>query len=210
MTAPEPESTPLHDRALQDLSFIRRTMEGAASFTDVPGKGLIVLGLIAIAAAVLADRQGTPDGWLTVWMATAVLGGLIGGGTMWQKMRARMDHGAAFSLSAPARKFFLGYWPALLAGALLTIALIDPATPGVEAHVTERLLPGIWLLLYGVGVTTAGAHSVRAVPLMGIAFMLLGTVALFAPGLDGNLLLALGFGVLHIGFGVHIARRHGG
>ena len=112
--------------------------------------------------------------------------------------------------SAPARKSFRGYWPALLAGAVLTVALIDPGTPGVEAHVTERLLPGVWLLLYGVGVTTAGAHSVRAVPLMGIGFILLGTTALFCSALGGDLMLALGFGALHICFGVHIARRHGG
>lgn len=210
MTAPEPEPTPLHDRALQDLSFIRRTMEGAASFTDVPGKGLVALGLIAIAAASIASRQATPDAWLTVWLVTGLVGGLVGSGTMYDKMRRRIGTGAAFSLSAPARKFFLGYWPALLAGAVLTVALIDPATPGVEAHVTERLLPGVWLLLYGVGVTTAGAHSVRAVPLMGIGFIVLGATALFCPALDGDLMLALGFGALHLGFGVHIARRHGG
>lgn len=202
--------TPLHDRALQDLSFIRRTMEGAASFTDVPGKGLVALGLIAIAAAGIASRQAAPDAWLTAWMVTAVVGGLVGGGTMLHKMRRRLGTGAAFALSAPARKFFLGYWPALLAGAILTIALIDPATPGVESHVVERLLPGVWLLLYGVGVTTAGAHSVRAVPLMGIGFILLGAAALFCHALDGDLMLGLGFGALHIGFGGYIARRHGG
>ena len=210
MTAPQPDPTPLHDRALQDLSFIRRTMEGAASFTDVPGKGIVALGLIAIAAAAMASRQPTPDAWLTVWLVTGLIGGLVGSGTMYHKMRQRVGTGAVFLLSAPARKFFLGYWPALLAGAILTVALIDPATPGVEAHVTARLLPGVWLLLYGVGVTTAGAHSVRAVPLMGIGFILLGTTALFCAALDGNLMLALGFGALHIGFGVHIARRHCG
>jgi hypothetical protein len=210
MTAPEPESTPLHDRALQDLSFIRRTMEGAASFTDVPGKGLVALGLIAIGAAGIASRQPTPDAWLTVWLVTGLIGGLVGSGTMYHKMRLRVGTSGAFALSAPARKFFLGYWPALLAGAILTIALIDPSIPGVESHVVERLLPGVWLLLYGVGVTTAGAHSVRAVPLMGIGFLLLGATALFCSALDGDLMLALGFGALHIGFGAYIARRHGG
>lgn len=210
MTAPETEPTPLHDRALQDLSFIRRTMEGAASFTDVPGRGLIALGVIATVAATIAHRQETPDQWLAVWLMTAVVGGLVGSGTMLHKMRQRVGTGGAFPLSAPARKFFLGYWPALIAGAILTTALIDPTTPGVESRVVERLLPGIWLLLYGVGVTTAGAHSVRAVPLMGIGFILLGTVALFCATVSGDLLLALGFGALHIGFGIHIARRHGG
>ena len=80
----------------------------------------------------------------------------------------------------------------------------------VKKRVVERLLPGLWLLLYGVGVATAGAHSVRPVPLMGIAFIALGIIALFVPALDGDLMMALGFGVLQVGFGVVIARRHGG
>jgi hypothetical protein len=203
------EPTGIHDRAIDDLSFIRRTMEGAASFTDVPGRGLVALGLIAIGAALFASRQATPEGWLSVWLATAVVAGTVGASTMLQKMRRRVS-GGAFHLSAPARKFFLGYWPALVAGALLTLALVDIGTPGVEPRVVERLLPGLWLLLYGTGVTTAGAHSVRAVPLMGIGFMTLGAIALLVSGLSGDLMLGLGFGALHIGFGVYIARRHGG
>lgn len=210
MTTPTPDTPGLHDRAIQDLSFIRRTMEGAASFTDVPGRGLMALGVIAIGASLLAARQPSAEGWLSVWLTTAVVGGAVGAGTILHKMRRRLTADAAFQLSAPARKFFLGYWPALVAGALLTLALVDLATPGVESRVVERLLPGLWLLLYGTGVTTAGAHSVRAVPMMGIGFMTLGAIALLVPAAGGNLMLGLGFGALHIGFGLHIARRHGG
>lgn len=210
MSTPTPETPGLHDRAIQDLSFIRRTMEGAASFTNVPGRGLVALGVIALAATVIAARQTSAEGWLAVWLATAVVGGAVGAGTMLHKMRRRVTSAGTFRLSAPARKFFLGYWPALVAGALLTLALVDIGAPGVEPRVVERLLPGLWLLLYGTGVTTAGAHSVRAVPLMGIGFMTLGAMALLLPNVSGDLMLALGFGGLHIGFGAHIARRHGG
>jgi len=61
-----------------------------------------------------------------------------------------------------------------------------------------------------VGVTTAGAFSIRAVPLMGFGFVALGVLALFAPVVDGDVMMALGFGVVQTGFGVYIARRHGG
>jgi hypothetical protein len=71
-------------------------------------------------------------------------------------------------------------------------------------------LPGLWLLLYGTGVTTAGAHSVRVVPLLGLSFMALGGLAFLAPVAWGNYFMALGFGGLQIGFGLLIARKYGG
>lgn len=210
MAAPTSSPPALHDRALQDLSFIRRTMEGAASFTDVPGWGLVGVGALALLAAPVAASQSSAERWVAVWVCTAVLAAIAGSWTMWRKMRRRVRDQAEFTLSVPARKFLLGFWPSMLAGAVLTAALLDPFTPGVDARLLHRTLPGLWLLLYGVGVTTAGAHSIRAVPLMGGGFLGLGTCALFLPFAHGDVLMALGFGALQIGFGVYIARRYGG
>lgn len=200
----------LHDRALQDLSFIRRTMEGASSFTDVPGWGLVAAGATALVTAPLAARQPTPERWLAFWLAAATVAGLIGAGTMWRKMRRRVNEDGAALVNAPARKFLLGFWPAMLAGALLTLALVDPFTPGITPGLTERVLPGMWLLLYGSAVTTAGASSVRAVPAMGLGFIALGATALLVPALDGDWMMALGFGLLQVVLGWRIARSHGG
>jgi hypothetical protein len=48
------------------------------------------------------------------------------------------------------------------------------------------------------------------VPLMGLCFMVLGTVALCCPSNWGNAFLAGGFGGLHVIFGAVIARKYGG
>jgi hypothetical protein len=68
----------------------------------------------------------------------------------------------------------------------------------------------MWLLLYGTGIVTGGSYSVRIVPLMGLAFMVLGAAALFAPPAWGDAFMAAGFGGLHIVFGIIIWRKHGG
>ncbi len=210
MAVPASKPPAIHDRALQDLSFIRRTMEGAASFTDVPGWGLVGVGVTALIAAPLADRQPSVERWLAAWMIAAAVAVTLGGVAMFAKMRRRVGGSGSLTLSVPARKFFFSFWPGILAGATLTLALVDPFTPGIDARVAERLLPGMWLLLYGMGVTTAGTFSIRAVPLMGFGFIALGVLALFIPAADGDLMMALGFGLLHAVFGVRIARRHGG
>ena len=79
----------------------------------------------------------------------------------------------------------------------------------VRSHLTTRL-PGCWLLLYGTGLAAGGAMSVRIVPVMGLVFMALGVAAFVAPSAWGNLFMAAGFGGLHIGFGLIIARKYGG
>ena len=196
-SAPE-EPTALHARAMDNLRFIRETMERAGSFTGVSGWGEVVVGLIALMAAWLATRQPSVEGWLLTWTGAAVLSVAVGG---WAVMRKAKAVGMPL-LSGPGRKFALSLAPPLLAGVVLTLVLYQAGLAGA--------LPGMWLLLFGTGVVTAGAFSIRIVPLMGISFMLLGVVALFSPDSWGNAFMAAGFGGLHILFGALIARRHGG
>ena len=62
----------------------------------------------------------------------------------------------------------------------------------------------------GTAVITGGAFSVSIVPVMGLSFLALGALEIFAPAAWVNYFMAAGFGGLHIVFGGIIARRHGG
>ncbi len=195
---PASEPPALHLRAMDNLRFIRETMEDAVCFTAVSGVGEIAVGLSAIAAAWLAARAATPLGWLLTWLGEACLAFLLtGAAIVWKARQADLS-----LVSRPGRRFALGLFPPLIAGALLTAALFAAGALWV--------LPGLWLLLYGAGVVTGGAFSVRIVPVMGLGFMALGALALVAPAAWGNAFLAAGFGGLNLIFGLFIARRHGG
>ena len=188
----------LHAHAAESLLYIRNTMERASGFSAVPGWGGALMGLSALVAAPIAHRWQGSGRWLAIWLAEAALATAIGLVAIAHKARR-----SGTPLSGPAaRKFALAFAPAIVAGAVLTVALYRR---GLMAD-----LPGSWLLLYGAAVASGGALSVSIIPLMGGALMTLGIAALVAPSAWGDAFMAAGFGALQIGFGLVIARRHGG
>lgn len=195
---PTARITPIGKHAAQDLRFIRETMERASSLTAFPGWGLAVIGVTALLAAVLAARTPNDTAWLGTWLVEAVLAIALGSAAMAFKSRAS---GSLFQNGA-WRRFALAFCLPIIAAAVLTARWMPDGLPNT--------LPGMWLLLYGVGIAVGGLFSVAAVRAMGVAFMLLGAVALFVPGVARDAWMASGFGVLHIAFGLWIARRHGG
>jgi hypothetical protein len=188
---------PVPQRALDDLRYIRETMERSSTFTATWGGGQVLMGATAIAAAAIAARQPSPGKWLVVWLVEAALALTIA-----LIATQRKAHRAGLPLtSGPGRKFALGFLPCVGVAILLTIAF--------ARHGLTALMPALWLLLYGAGVITGGAFSIPLLPAMGTSFVAVGTLALFFPA-RGNAFMAIGFGGLHILFGVLIARKHGG
>jgi hypothetical protein len=198
MAVPRSEPLQLHEHAMDNLRYIRRTLERAGEFTAVPGVGGVSMGFTALAAAWIAGPRTSAPRWIAVWLVEAVVALLLGiGSAALKSRRVRLP-----LLSGPGRKFVAGFAPAMLTGAVLTLVFVRQGLPG--------LLPGVWLLLYGTAVVSGGAASVRVVPAMGACFMLAGALALFLPAASGGVLLAAGFGGLHIVFGAVIAVKYGG
>lgn len=191
------EAIPIGYRAADNLRFIRDTMERSVSFTAVPGWGGFAIGITALISGSLAFGRPARQQFF-LWVAESLVALLIGFSAVGLKSkRLALSPG-----SRAARRALLSFMPPLLAGAILSVVLYRLEALGV--------LPGLWLLLYGAAVMTGGAFSVRIVPVMGLCFMLVGVAALLSPESLGNVFLMIGFGTLHMAFGVVIARRHGG
>jgi len=189
---------PLPSGALDDLRYIRDTMERSRSFTAVPGWGQLGMGLTALVASWIASRQPAPPARFRIWLNEALIALAIALPAMWIKAQR---NGLPLT-SGPGRKFAFSFLPPVAAAALLTSVLVRFGM--------FSLLPGLWLLLYGAGIVTAGAFSVELVPIMGSCFMILGVIALLGPVAWSNSLMAAGFGGLHILFGILIGRKYGG
>jgi hypothetical protein len=187
----------IDEHAQETLEYIRDTMARAGRFTALPGRGGVLMGLTALATATVAGTPGTGP-WLDLWLAEAAIACTLGVVTMWLKARRLGTpltgvHGVRFALA---------FAPGLAAGLVLTMVF--------STHSLTPRLPGCWLLIYGAAVTSGGATSVRVVPWLGVLLMGLGTLAFVTPVAWGNGWMALGFGALHVLFGLALARRHGG
>lgn len=197
---PEPRDPPpvaLHARAMDNLRYIRKTMERSGSFTAVSGWSLVLMGAVALVAWGLT-RDASPGRWVLTWIVAAAVAVILG--TSATALKAR-EIGQPI-LRGPGRKFILAVLPALLVGGVLTFPLYQAGQ--------SQLLPSVWLLLYGTAITAGGAFSVRTIPVMGICFLVLGALSLLTPPSWGPGLMAAGFGAVHILFGLLITRRHGG
>src|SRR5690349_13856983 len=188
------EPIPIDARAADHLRYIRETMERAAEFTAVPGWGGVAMGLTALGAAFFAAQQVTPARWLVEASVAVAIAA--------PAAAAKAHRANAKLLSGPGRKFLFSFAPPVVVGGLLTLAL------SLAGHYS--LLPAVWLMLYGTAIVTGGAFSVRVVPVMGFCLATLGAIALFLPLPWGNVLMAMGFGGVQIGFGIWIALKYGG
>jgi hypothetical protein len=191
---------PIESRALGTLSYIRASIDAAGSLR-VPGMAGHVMGAIGIIATVLASIPLLAAHWLIVWIGAALAAGALGGTLM--ARQAAQNGGLLF---APFRKFLLCLFPSILAGAVLTFVLWQAGL--------ERYIPGTWLLLYGCAViaasTATSSRNLRLIASMGGLFFLLGCAAYVLPESAHSLALGIGFGALHVVFGVLIGRvNHG-
>jgi hypothetical protein len=184
----------LDSHAAATLRYIRESMEAAGTIA-LPGSAGIVMGLVGLTAALLSATTTLHPYWLSLWLAAAAVAALAGGALM-----ARQSYLQGFTLyGAPLRKLALCLVPGLFAGAVLT--LIEWRAGNVSA------IPGTWLLLYGCALVSASAPTARIVGVLGALFVVLGLIAFWLSESLQLLTLGVGFGGLHLIFGVWVGRK---
>jgi hypothetical protein len=187
----------LDSHALGTLNYIRASIDAAGAFA-VPGTAGIAMGLVGLAAAGIGSIPALAGYWLIIWLAAATVGAGLG-----VILVARHRSGVGLPLyRGPARRFVLCLCPALLAGGVLTAVLYQAG----EA----RLLPGVWLLLYGCAVLSATLMTapamMRLIGTMGALFVVCAALAFELSPHWHNVILGSGFGLLHLVFGSLIGR----
>lgn len=155
------------------------------------------MGVVGVTATFVASLPAVSSYWLETWLIAALAASAVG-----VLLIARQPARGFTLYSGPAQKFVMSLCPALLAGAVLTgVFWQEGLTP---------LIPGMWLLLYGCAVLSASmmtsAAMMRLIMLMGGLFVVYGLIAFQLPIRWHNYTLGLGFGVLHLLFGILIGR----
>jgi len=191
----------IESRALGTLAYIRASIESSNSM-DLPGMAGIVMGIIGLLTAAVVSLPRCAPHWLGIWLSAAAVALVLGGALV---ARQYVQRGHARYLG-PARKFLLCLCPALLAGAVLTSVF--------EGAGQTHVIPGMWLLLYGCAVLSASTVTTpgiaRLIGAMGALFVALGSLTFALPEVAHTAMLGLGFGAVHIIFGILIGRSSHG
>lgn len=182
--------------AEQTLSVIRTLMERGTRYTNLSGNAGIAVGMITLLGCVLRIWFHTPllSTWLGVLIAAA-------GSTFYFTAEMARMNGEPF-WTRQTRTVVTALMPAFTAGLILTVVL---ARLGQEA-----LLPGVWMLLWGVGALAMAFFTPRVISLLGLAFLGAGTYSLlFAGPASDSLQMGLTFGAIHLAYGALLtAARH--
>jgi len=206
------------EEALARIAEIQRVMERATRYTLLPGGaavagGALVLGGCAVSYGMLGSLDfadmlrlpvGQQVGFCLVWLAVGATGIALEA-----VLTARAAQREGLSTGGRSTRMALvSLSPSVIVAMLLTYKFLLPIEPRPEE--VQYIVP-VWMMLYGVGVSTVGQFSIRAPRLLGVAFIGAGALALLLFPAYGVIAAAFSFGLLHISFGLYIIamRRRG-
>jgi hypothetical protein len=196
------------DEALGRLREVQRIMEQTTLYTLLPGWPALGGGVLVLIGTVISVRYlGTFDLAAVGRLATA---NQVGFYAMWAAIAAiGVGLDLAFALLSFYQKGIpLPARPIRFALGAISLSILVAAAFTVRFITDNQLayLAPLWMMLYGIGVYSAGLFSVQLPRLLGLAFVITGLVGLVLTNL-GLLLVGIAFGGYHIAFGAIVLFR---
>lgn len=158
------------------------------------------LGLLAAAAHPLVPAARGGDEFVAYWLAVAGAGAVIGFASSARSYTLEEDD----LERRRTRRVMAQFLPSLLAGAAVTV--------GVARADEVHLLPGLWAVLFGLGVVAARPHLPAAVWFVGAGYVAAGAALLaLADATAGPSGWAVGcvFGVGHLATAAALRGKRG-
>jgi hypothetical protein len=160
--------------ALEQIDSIHAHLARSEQYRGYRPLALALSGVVGLAAALvqpLAVAEGDASGFVGYWVLMALGCALVAGGATMAGYVFREDAVARRRTRVVIRQFL----PCLLAGAVATLALVEPQR--YESAV--NLLPGLWALLYGLGVVASLPYLPRLAGLVVIWYLVTGILLLY-------------------------------
>ena len=154
------------DDALDQIADIRRRMAGAGTFRGYRSTTALFSAAVAVfTAAVQPAWVPRPDkhpiAYLDLWAAAAVVCTVVTAAGLWRYRSTPTER-------ALARSAVTQLLPCLVVGGLLTYVL------SVVAAESLWLLPGLWAILFGLGVLASRPLLPQPVEWVGLFYLLAG------------------------------------
>jgi hypothetical protein len=160
-------------QALAQVSEIHEHLARTEVFRGYRSATIGFSGLVGLAAAMVqaswlpqpTERLGT---YLALWIGAATINVVVAGVGVWS--RARM---AGMALARRTTIFAVGqFLPSLVVGGLLTLVIVE------RAGESAWMLPGLWALVFSLGVFASCRLLPRAVSIVGAWYLVCGVLAL--------------------------------
>lgn len=160
-------------QALAQVSEIRdhlartEVFRGYRSIT-VGFSGLVALATATAQACWLPQPMERIGAYLALWFAAAAINLVVVGIEIWYRARV-----ARITLTRQTTVFAVEqFLPSLVAGGLLTVVIVERASQSIW------MLPGLWALLFSLGVFASCRLLPRAVSIAGAWYLAAGILAL--------------------------------